>query len=279
MDNYIYTTDDYENNTPLPTGNYPILKELVGLATGEVVEDESIDYADTVDKAWLKNVPEEQNADYQLAQQAASQGDVEQFSAVTQQMDERTRMAVEGRSKSAQEVYLKSQDLARKAMEVVAATEAYVLVNNTPEKVAGKVDELASKSAAAAELEKELEDAIKLSGWNYASGIVHEISPIGPMQGWRMQNILVANKEFGIDKRDVSLMTTRNELVNMLQLKLRSLPQEERLEWLTNLNRKLSDTVFTNKLYLSGFISMVAGEDAAEVLGFSDWAEDRKSVV
>jgi hypothetical protein len=273
MDNYIYTTDDYENNTPLPTGKYPILKELVGLATGEVVEDETIDYADTVDKAWLKNAPEEQNADYQLAQQAASQGDVEQFSAVTQQMDERTRMALEGRSKSAQEVYLKSQDLARKAMEVVAASEANVLVNNTPEKIAAKTDELAAKAAAAAELEKEFEDALKLTGVNYATGILHEISPIGPMQGWRMQNILIQNKEFGISKRDVSLMTTRNELVNMLQLKLRSLPQEERIEWLTNLNKKLSDTVFTNKLYLSGFISMVAGQDAATVLGFTDWAD------
>lgn len=273
MDNYIYTTEDYEDTTPLPTGKYPILKELVGLATGEVVADETIDFNETVDTAWRKIAPEEQAADYAIAEKAAKAGDVETFSAVTQQIDDRTRKALEGRSKSGQEVYMKGQDLARKAMEVIAASEAYVMVNNTPEKVAAKVDELAIKSASAAELEKELEDAIKLTGWDYTKGILHEISPVGPLQGMRMQQILTSNSEFGISKRDVSLMTTRNELVNMLQLKLRSLPQEQRLEWLTNLNNKLSDTVFTNKLYLSGFISMVAGEDAAEVLGFSDWAD------
>lgn len=273
MDNYIYTTEDYEDTTPLPTGKYPILKELVGLATGEVVADETIDYNETVDTAWNKIAPEEQAADFAIAEEAAKTGDVDTFSAVTQQIDERTRKALEGRSKTGQEVYLKGQDLARKAMEVIAASEAYVMVNNTPEKVAGKVDELAVKAAAAAELEKELEDAVRLTGWDYTKGLLHEISPVGPLQGMRMQQILTSNSEFGINKRDVGLMTTRNELVNMLQLKLRSLPQEQRLEWLTNLNNKLSDTVFTNKLYLSGFISMVAGEDAADVLGFSDWAD------
>ena len=272
MDNFTYTTDDYENTPPVGVGNYNVLRDTIAIATGERPEG-LISYEDTVDDAWQKLAPQEQHQDYLLAQKAAQEGDVSMFESVTEAMRVRGEQAQARRSRDFEENFNKSRDVARAAIEVVAASQEYIRANNPPEKIANLSDELSDKVASLSLLEKELEDAMRISGIDIATGLLHELTPIGPLQGWRIQNILVKDKEFGISQQDVNLLTTRGELINMLQLNLRNLPQDQRLPWLSRLAKAVEGSMFTNKLYTSYFISMVAGEDAATVLGFEDWAD------
>jgi hypothetical protein len=273
MQEFLYTEDDMQPQQPTG-GNYEALRSVVRLATGKEVEG-AFDYDSTVDEAWRSIAPELQNDDYQLMEDAAGKGDVPAVEYMTGVVMERGRMAAEVRSRNYNEQYTKTKDLTRKVAEDLAFASAQVLANNTPQAIAEVDESEAAKIAHIAALQKEVEDASTLDAGKVALGVLHELSPIGPLQGWRMQQILTEDPSFsGITEEDVSLMTGRNEIITMLQGKYNSIAsEEEKLEWLNTLYTKLDGSNFTNKLYLASVMRSIIGEEELTVDGFSDWAD------
>jgi hypothetical protein len=273
MSEFIYTEDDlYE--TPVPnTGDFASLKQVGQLAVGQAPEGK-INFDNAVDVMWASLAPKLQDVDASILQGAAAAGDASMVEATLSQMQERGRMAAEVRSKSYTDTLNKTIDLSRQAAENIALTSKAVVINNTPQEIAVMEDVLGKKVAHQLMLQKELEEATTNGAGSWIKGILHEVSPIGPLQGWKIQDILVTDPEFsGITQQDVNMMTTRNELITMLQNTFASKPPEQKLEWLTQLYDKLDESIFTNKLYLSGFISAIVSGEEQEIEGLSDWAD------
>jgi hypothetical protein len=270
----LYTEDDAVVSSPVPSSKYKVLAGIINTAAGETKVDpeKPIDYKTTVDQAWQEHAPELHAMDETIAKKAAAKGEVAMVAQALSEMKVRADMYSKAASSTYEEVYSKTRDLARKSFDVVSA-DINVINNNSVEDITNKREKVSSELASMANMERTVEDSMKLSPVNYGVSLLHEVSPVGPLQGYAIQKLLLANPKYGITEEDVSLMTTRNQLYTMLQNTFKTLPPEEKLPWLDMLLKDLNSTIATNKLHISSIISNVLSGEDLEIGGVGDWLD------
>jgi hypothetical protein len=280
MQEPLYTPEDMQAGVDSNTGNYSIIQNIAQVATGKPVGMD-INYNEFVDNEWSNVAPTLQQTDEAIANDAAVAGDDVVMQRALESMSKRADMFARRNSASYDEVFEKSKDLASEAIQRINQVSDAVLINNTAEEIAQVQEELSTSLASQAALQKELLDITNVDWFSLGTvgGILHEMSPIGPLQGGRIQQLVTAEPEkWGIASSDVNLFTTRNELASMLRMKYQTLTDEEKLPWVKELYNKLDNSIFTNKLHLSLFFSEIVGDDPITIGGFSDWA-DRVGVI
>lgn len=269
----LYTADDIEQKPNTTLGEYSITKSIASVANLNQEIPEQINYDLFVDEQWRKTVAENNLYDRQVVEDALLRNDA----AVVQQgiatIQQRNDLFSQEAMQNMAIVRAKLKELASTAVERSVITNPQVLFNNVPEKVARTANTVTNKLSAAAALERINEDG---NSWlSIGAGFLYEFTPFAAEQGAAIDRVAV---KYGVPSNKIDRSTGRSETRARLQAVFRSLPEEQKGEWLTNLYTDLKDSVFITDWQAAYVAIQVAGTEEVEWGGIDDWL-DRLGVV
>jgi hypothetical protein len=273
LDESLYTAKD---TIPIPdtsVGDYPVLKSIAAVATGNVDVPDEVNFDQFVDSNWRKTVPEQNTIDRGLAVKAASEGKVDVVQQAMNSVDKRLRLYSEISISNADSVRAKLKEMTDQAVETTAVRNPSVLLNNTPDEINASTERISPRLSAAAVLDKVIVDGKKWS--NIIPGMLYEFTLLAAEQGPAIDRVAI---EFGAPAHAINRTTGRSETKSWLQAAFNAQPDEAKGEWLSGLYKALKDSWLITDWQAAGIVQEVATNAEQTWDGLSDWL-DRLGVV
>lgn len=273
QDDSLYTAEDSEPIVNTTLGNYPIMKGIVTVATGNVDVPDEVNFDQHIDTNWRNTVAQQNNVDRDVALQAASQGNPDLVANTLEQLRMRNEMYGRESSNRVEEVRTKLKELSALAVENASMTDQSVLVNNTPQEIAAVTERSGKVLSAQATLEKAMEDGKKWS--NILTGVGFEFLPIAAEQGAAIDRVAI---KYGVPPESIKRTDGRSKTVTYLQAAFEGTPEEQKGAWLQGLYTDLQDGFFISDWQAALIVQEVATGADKTWGGWEDWL-DRLGVV
>ena len=269
----LYTEDDLKQKPSTHTGNYSIVKGIANVANPNQEIPEKVNFDLFVHDQWKKTVGENNMLDKQAIVNAASTGDVPIVEEAFRTINERNRMLGEESYQLASDVRAQLKELTSTAVEKSVSNNLAVLFNNDPQKVYNTTNKVINSLSAQAAIERINEDGNSLT--SIVTGFLYEFTPFAAEQGAAIDRVA---EKYGVPAERISRATGRSETRARLQAVFRTVPENQRGEWLTNLYNDLKDSVFISDWQAAYVALQVASSEEVEWDGVEDWL-DRLGVV
>jgi hypothetical protein len=267
----VVTLEDSLQVTPT-SGEYPIAKAIVSGATSKPVTEGPVEFNSFVDNAWRSKVKDNNAADYDAAQLAASKNNLSVAELAFNEI--RTRTGISSNygeqlyNQTYNEVAYKLKELSRNAVEDSIIKNPAALFNNSAAELSANTEIASSRMAALATIQRSIEDGGNF--WNVAKGFAHALLPTSAYEGQQMQNIAV---KYGVVENNVGYTTGRNEVKTRLRNVFESLDEDKKGEWLTGLYKDLTAAGFISNWQAALMLQDVVSDEELTWDGFSDWAD------
>lgn len=269
----LYTEKDMQPVVSADVGNYPIVKSVVVAATGNPEQPDEVNFDKFVDDVWRTTVPARNDIDRSVAVNAASTGNVSVLQEALSTIGARNALYGAQSVNNANVVRTKLKELSEQAVENVAVKNPAVLFNNTADEISSATDRISGRITAQAVLEKAIVEGKSI--YNIGKGFGFEIIPLSAEQGAEIDRVSV---KYGVPENSISRTEGRSLTKTYLQAKFKSLPEEEKGEWLEGLYGDLKGSLLISDWQAALLIQEVATDEQQTWGGFSDWA-DRLGVV
>jgi hypothetical protein len=269
----LYTADDTVLPSDSSVGNYSVLKSVASLATGNVNIPDEINFDAFVDSEWRKTVPANNGTDVNVAENAATTGNVGVVQQALDSIAARNRLYGELSVGNAEATRAKLKELTDSAVESVSIRNPAVLFNNTPQQINESTTRIASRVAASATLDKAIQDGKSIS--TVALGFGYEFTPFAAEQGAAIDRVAI---KYGVPKDAISRTSGRSETKSYLQSVFNSLPEEEKGAWLEGLYKDMREAWLVSDWQAALLVQEVATNAEQTWGGLEDWL-DRLGVV
>ena len=267
----IVTLEDSLQVTPT-SGEYPIAKAIVSGATSKPITEGPVEFNSFVDNAWRSKINDNNSADYDTAQLAASKNNTSVAELAFNEIRTRTGVASnygeQLYKQTYDEVSYKLKELSRNAVEDSIIKNPAALFNNSAAELSVNTELASSRMAALATIQKSVEDGGNY--WNIAKGFAAALLPTSAYEGQQMQDIAVKH---GVVSNNVSITTGRNEVKTRLRNVFESLDEEKKGEWLTGVYKDLTAAGFISNWQAALMLQDIASNEELTWNGFSDWAD------
>ena len=267
----VVTLEDSLNVTPT-SGDYPIAKAIVAGATKQPLTEGPVEFNSFVDSAWRSKISDNNAADYDAAQLAASKNNISAAEVAFNELRVRTgvasNMGEQLYNQTYSEVSYKLKELSRNAVEDSIIKNPAALFNNSPLELSENIEKSSSRMAALATIQRSVEDGGNF--WNVAKGFAHALLPTSAYEGQQMQDIAV---KYGVVNNNVSMTTGRNEVKTRLRNVFEALDEDKKGEWLTGLYTDLIAAGFISNWQAALMLQDIVSNEELTWNGFSDWAD------
>ena len=264
----LYTEEDLKPAQDVTSGNYSVVKSIASVANPNQDLPEKVNFDLFVDEQWRKTVHENNVLDRQAITDASAVGNTSIVERAFESIRERNRLFGEESVNIASDVRAKLKELTSTAVEKTIITNPAVLFNNKQEKIAQATDVVARQLSAAAAMERINEDGNSILSTGL--GLFYEFTPFAAEQGAAIDRVAV---KYGVPENKINRFTGRSETRARLQAVFRSLPEEQKGEWLTNLYNDLKDSFLITDWQAAYVALQVAGKEEVEWGGVDDWLD------
>lgn len=251
---------------PEPTGNYQVLKSLVSGATGVQQVEENFSFDQMVNDSYRTIAKVNNAADALIMQERATSGDTTGATMAMQNINNRlAELSTEQGNRQA-----RLKEIAQTFLDNIATSNANVVVNNPPEKLAA-TQPTASTAVIQAQLDKVLEDVSNETGGfiKNAFGILQEFLPTAALSGLELDSFI--KKTLGPDA--VSFWDLQSRGIEKLQAYYKGLSDEEKAAFAQDMYNSLRDSMGTSSwLAATRVMEVVSGESP-------DWVDEAGDIL
>ena len=232
-------------------GDFSILKKLSAIATDKPEEVGDVDWATTLHSAYRDVAEVNNRMEYELGQQAATEGAVDRVELAAMSISNRLDYLEQQDSNQIKEL----NEVAQAAIDKIATSSPAVILNNTPEAIAAKNSRAATSASAQAILEKIDKKTDSVLG--QAGNLLWQFTP--PAALATDYNVTqFAGKYIA----NASMTDGQSGTLFKLNSYFRTLNQQEQVDFMKNMYDDLRDTwAITDTGAANMVAEMAAGED------------------